>query len=64
MSLSGKRFQFDKLYESNEGGDARRFGGIDLFQAGDVSFIRPGRGPVSMGMRFRPIPSGATRSAM
>lgn len=39
MSLSGKRFQFDKLYESNEGGEARRFGAIDLYQAGEVSCV-------------------------
>ena len=39
MSLSGKRFQFDTLYESNEGGEARCFGAIDLFQAGEVSCV-------------------------
>ncbi|MBQ1211713.1 MAG: helix-turn-helix domain-containing protein [Clostridia bacterium] len=39
MPTSGRRFQFDMLYESDKGGDARRFGAIDLFQAGDVSYV-------------------------
>jgi len=39
VSISGKRFQFDKLYESNEGGEARCFGAVNLYQAGDVSCV-------------------------
>ena len=39
MSLSGKRFQFDKLYESNEGGEAQCFGAVNLYQAGEVSCV-------------------------
>lgn len=39
MAISGTRFQFDKLYESNKGGEAGRFGAINLYQAGEVSCV-------------------------
>ena len=40
MPTSGKRFQFDMLYQGNESGEARRFGPINLYQAGDLSCVR------------------------
>ena len=40
MPISGARFHFDKLYESNEGGEARRFGDVNLYQAGEISYVR------------------------
>ena len=39
MPTNGKRFQFDTLYESNTGGEARNFGPVSLYQAGDVSYV-------------------------
>lgn len=39
MSISGTRFQFDKLYESNKGGEAQCFGAVNLYQAGEVSCV-------------------------
>lgn len=39
MAISGTRFQFDKLYESNKGGEAQCFGAINLYQAGEVSCV-------------------------
>ena len=39
MPTSGKRFQFDMQYQS-EAGEPRRFGAINLYQAGDLSCVR------------------------
>ena len=39
MPVNGARFHFDKLYESNEGGEARRFGNLNLYQAGEISYV-------------------------
>ena len=39
MPISGARFHFDKLYESNEGGKAERFGDVNLYQAGEISYV-------------------------
>lgn len=40
MPTNGRRFQFDMLFQDDKTGEARSFGPINLYQAGDVSCVR------------------------